>query len=291
MFADCHIHMILDGVYYKDAIGRHKKAPVDDVIRQTLAQYERAGVRLLRDGGDAWGVCRRAKELAGQYAITYLMPAFPIHKLGFYGGFIGRGFETMDQYRSLVDQVRRQGGDFIKIMISGIMDFHEFGKLSCDGLPPQTIREMIHIAHEEGFSVMAHANGDGPISAALAAGVDSIEHGSYMQAETLCQLAESRCVWVPTLSALGNLIGCGRYPDGVVNRILEQQMENVAAVCALGGQIGLGSDAGAYNVLHVQGAQDEYGYLRRAVGPQIDGLLERSERQIKELFVPRRQTP
>lgn len=50
MFADCHIHMILDGIYYKTAIERHQKAPVDSIIRETLAHYQAAGVTMLRDG-------------------------------------------------------------------------------------------------------------------------------------------------------------------------------------------------------------------------------------------------
>ena len=60
-------------------------------------------------------------------------------------------------------------------MISGIMDFDHFGKLSEDGLDPAFIRELIHIAHEEGFAVMAHANGARTVEAAALAGVDSIE--------------------------------------------------------------------------------------------------------------------
>ena len=286
MFADCHIHMILDGIYYKTAIERHQKAPVDSIIRETLAHYQAAGVTMLRDGGDAWGVCKRAKELAPEYAITYLMPLYPIYKIGYYGGFIGRGFETLEQYCALVRQVRKQGGDFIKIMISGLMDFHELGKLSCDSLPRETIHQMIHIAHEEGFSVMAHANGDAAVSAALSAGVDSIEHGSYLREETVYQMAESGCIWVPTLSTVGNLIGDGRFPDVVLQAILEFQLQNLAKVYALGGLIGLGSDACAYRVAHVQGALDEYGYLRRAIGSGLDAHLAKSQQKIKSLFVP-----
>ena len=41
-------------------------------------------------------------------------------------------------------------------------------------LKPDEIREMIHIAHEEGFAVMAHVNGAGPVLAALEAGADDM---------------------------------------------------------------------------------------------------------------------
>ena len=46
-----------------------------------------------------------------------------------------------------------------------------FGRLTEDGLPPEEIRELIHIAHEEGFAVMAHCNGARTAEAAAAAGL------------------------------------------------------------------------------------------------------------------------
>ena len=54
------------------------------------------------------------------------------------------------------------GGDFIKIMISGIMVYEQFGQMSEEPLAPEEIRELIHIAHEEGMAVMAHVNGAMP---------------------------------------------------------------------------------------------------------------------------------
>lgn len=83
----------------------------------------------------------------------------------------------MEEYRELVHQVIELGGDFIKIMVSGLMEFDQVGVLSEDGLEESEIREMIQIAHEEGMAVMAHTNGVCNAKAALLAGVDSLEHG------------------------------------------------------------------------------------------------------------------
>ena len=55
MYADCHIHMVLDGVYYKDAIAAHGDGPREDLIRRRLARYRELGLVYLRDGGDRWG--------------------------------------------------------------------------------------------------------------------------------------------------------------------------------------------------------------------------------------------
>ena len=231
---DCHIHMVLDGVNWKEAIARHRAAPQEAFIRETLEQYQTLGFSDLRDGGDRWGVCDLAAKLAPEYGIRYRSPGFPIYKIGHYGGFIGRGFDEFVEYRALVREARTRGAHFIKIMISGLMDFERYGVLTSEPLPPKLIRDMIACAHDEGFSVMAHANGDEAVRAALAGGVDSIEHGAYLTDETLCQLAESRAVWVPTLVTIGNLIGCGRFPDEVLKPLLAYQRNAVKKAAALG---------------------------------------------------------
>lgn len=284
MLSDCHIHMVLDGVYWKDAIARHRAGVREDWVRRTLSAYRQRGITYLRDGGDRWGVCSLAARLAPEYGIRYRIPGAPIHKNGHYGGFIGRGFDTMADYRALVEETKRSGADFIKIMISGLMDFDRLGVLTDVPLTPEEIREMIAIAHGEGFSVMAHANGDATVAAAIAAGVDSVEHGAYLGQETLHRLAESRTVWVPTLVTIGNLIGCGRFPDAVLKPLLEGAMENVRTAAALGALIAPGSDAGAFRVLHGQGTLDEYALLKAAIGEGCDEVLSRGVREIQARF-------
>ena len=281
---DCHIHMVLDGVNWKDAIARHKAAPQEALIRQTLECYQALGFSYLRDGGDRWGVCALAAGLAPEYGIRYRSPGFPIYKNGHYGSFIGRGFDSFAEYRALIRKARAHGAQFIKLMISGLMDFDHYGVLTDEPLPPELIRDMIACAHDEGFSVMAHANGDGTVCAALAGGVDSIEHGAYLTDETLCRLAESHAVWVPTLVTIGNLIGCGRFPDTVLKPLLEYQMNAVQKAAALGAKIACGSDAGAYRVLHGQGGIDERALLRRAIGEDADTVLEAGNAAIMARF-------
>lgn len=277
MFGDLHIHMILDGVYYRAAIDAQKEHPLDGLVRARLSDYQARGVCLLRDGGDAWGVSLRARELAGEYGIDYRSPAFPIYRRGHYGAFIGRGFDTEDEYRTLLDEAGEKRADFIKLMISGLIDFDHFGVLTEPGPEPQDIRRMIELAHAAGFAVMAHANGDRAVTAALQAGVDSIEHGAYLSESVLLRMAQQRTLWVPTLSTIGNLIGSGRYPDAVLRRLLAQQQKAVRFVAAHGGRIGLGSDAGAWHVMHGQAISDELGYLTAALGPRTEPLLLEAE--------------
>lgn len=120
---------------------------------------------------------------------------------------------------------------------------------------------------------MAHGNGDAVAQAALNAGVDTLEHGNYMEEETLCQLAESETIWVPTFSPIGNLVGCGRFPDEQVRAILKRQQEAVQFAFGARRADGLGSDSGAYLVSHGQGLMDEYAFMKEAVGRENVGDL------------------
>lgn len=262
MPADCHIHMVLDGVDWRSAICRHAAGPDISFIRQQLAAYRDRGFTYLRDGGDRWGVGAAARELAGEYGITYRTPLSPLVMTGHYGGFIGTTYADLGEYAGLVRKQKAQGADFIKIMISGLMDFDKAGVLTEPGLEAEQIRGLISIAHEEGMAVMAHANGARTVEAAAAAGVDSVEHGAYLDRDALQAMAENGTVWVPTLSTIGNLQGKGRFSEAAVCAILKGAMENVGAFAAMGGLVAPGSDAGAWAVTH--GMDTEHGLLLRA---------------------------
>ena len=261
---DCHIHMLLDGAYWKSAIDRHREKPDRNWIRQQLEKYRAAWFSYLRDGGDRWGAGAAAREIAPEFGIVYRTPLSPISRKGHYGGFIGEQYGDRKEYALLVRKMRSGGADFIKIMISGLMDFDRCGVLTEPGLPAGEIRELIHIAHEEGFSVMAHANGADTVIAAAEAGVDSVEHGAYLNEEALAAMRESGTVWVPTISTVGNLLGTGRFDEVQVQKILEGLLENVGRFAAGGGLIAPGTDAGAYSVGH--GILSEYRWLEKALG-------------------------
>ena len=277
MRADCHMHMILDGVEWRSAIARHKEKPDEDFIRQVLKIYQDLGYTYLRDGGDRWNAGKRSREIAKEYGITYRTPLAPLCKKGHYGAFIGLTWENFREYRELVVQHKENGADFIKIMISGLMDFDHFGVLSEEGLVPEEIRELIHIAHEEGMAVMSHCNGARTAEAAAVAGVDSIDHGAYLDRDALQAMEDNGTVWVPTLSTIGNLRGKGRFNEEAAYRILDSALYNVSQYKGL---LAAGTDAGAWAVPH--GSTTEEGYFAMA-GVGEDRLME-GFRVIREKF-------
>ena len=276
------MHMILDGYEWKQAIARHANGTDDAWIRKQIEMYQKQGYTYLRDGGDRWGAGKRAREIARKYGITYRTPLANLCKAGHYGAFIGKKYENFREYRDLIIQQRTEGADFVKIMISGLMDFDCFGRLTEEGLPAEEIRELIHIAHEEGFAVMAHCNGARTAEAAAAAGLDSVEHGAYLDKDALQTMADMGTVWVPTLSTIGNLRGKGRFHEDAVQKILDSALENVSVFASMGGLVAPGSDAGAWAVPH--GSMTEWGLLEMALGENTGAVLEAGTRRIQEKF-------
>ena len=289
MFGECHAHVIMDGINYKKAVKRHEQRPDERIVRKCLDTYQRAGVTFVRDGGDALGVSHLAKRLAPEYGIDYRTPVFAIHKNGHYGGIVGRGFDDLKEYHALVKEAGRQGADFIKIMTTGLLDFNNHGMVTGTPLEKEEVREMVHIAHEEGFAVMSHTNGVYGAQAAIEAGVDSLEHGNYMDDETIAMLADSHTVWVPTLVTVRNLMGCGRYDDTVLQPIIESGETSLRRAFHKKARVALGSDAGAYRVMHGTGIRDEYRAFLEILGdtPDTDRWIREGEEEIRRRFCRR----
>ena len=291
MFGECHAHLFMNGYNYHEAVKLHRDGPKEDDIREKLRLYQKQGVTFVRDGGDTLGVSALARKIAPEYGIDYRTPLFAIHKNGHYGGIVGYGFDDWKEYHSLVKRAIREGADFIKVMFSGILDFDRDGALTEGPLTRDEIREMIHIAHEEGMAVMAHVNGADAVRNAVEAGVDSVEHGNFTDEDCLQALAESNAVWVPTYVTITNLIGSGRFDDASLRRLTAQQGERIRRGFELGATIALGSDAGAYRVPHGQGIADEYREFHRITAPlfpkdELDVRLASAEEEIRTRFIP-----
>ena len=286
MFSECHAHFAMDGVNFAQAMARHANGPDEAHIRGCFEAYRERGITFVRDGGDKYGVSRLAARIAPEYGIEYLTPIFAIHHKGGYGSIVGRAYENMREYAALVDEAAAQGADFIKVMTTGLMDFNEFGRITHYNIPADEVREMVHIAHEQGFAVMSHTNGKQAVLAAIEAGVDSIEHGNYIDEECIAALAESRTCYVPTATVARNLMGKGLYDEDVLARIWEASRTAIAAAVEAGCIVALGSDAGAVLVPHGQGACDEYACFAAAIPDATlrDARLAEGEAFIRKTF-------
>ena len=286
MFGECHAHALMNGVNYREAVALHREKANEEAVRQCLRAYQEAEVSFVRDGGDPYGVASLAARLAPEYGIDYRTPVFAIHRNGHYGEIVGHGFDNLKEFHGLVLKAGEEGADFIKIMTTGLLDFKNHGKVTGEPLEAEEVKEMVHIAHEEGFAVMSHTNGSYGVQAAVEAGVDSIEHGNYMDDETISMLADSESVWVPTLVTVRNLKGCGRFEDTVLTSIIRTGAQNLKKAFEKKIHVAVGSDAGAYQVLHGQGVQDESRAFFDILGdtPEVRSWMEDGERRIQSAF-------
>ena len=105
-----------------------------------------------------------------------------------------------EQAAQAVRQRYKEGSDLIKITATG-------GVLSVakNGLNPQfteeEIRSVVQTARDYGFKVAAHAHGAEGMKRAVRAGVDTIEHGTFMDDETIKLMKERGTYYVPTITA------------------------------------------------------------------------------------------
>lgn len=102
-----------------------------------------------------------------------------------------------DDARKAVRQRYKDGADLIKLTATGGVL-----SLAASGQNPQfteeELRAVVATAKDYGMTVAVHAHGTEGIKRAVLAGVDSIEHGTYMTDETIALMKEKGTYWVPT---------------------------------------------------------------------------------------------
>ncbi len=157
-----------------------------------------------------------------------------------------------DEARKAVRQRYKDGSDLIKITASG-------GVLSVakSGENPQfTVEELaavVETAKDYGFKVAAHCHGAEAMKRAVMAGVNSIEHGTYMTEEVMQLMKEKGTWYVPTITA-GKAVGDsakkpGYYHDLVTPKALAigpKIQSTFQKAYKFGVKIAFGTDAGVY---------------------------------------------
>jgi imidazolonepropionase-like amidohydrolase len=146
----------------------------------------------------------------------------------------------------------KRGDDLIKIMPSGgVLDQSASGDNSQMTL--EEIKAVVATAHDYGFTVAAHAHGAESIRRAVVGGVDSIEHGTYMDDADMKLMKEHGTWYVPTIIA-GDYVAHkalipGYYPPQVAAKaaaIGPLIIGTAGRAYKAGVKIAFGTDAGVY---------------------------------------------
>ncbi len=157
--------------------------------------------------------------------------------------------DSPEAARKAVRRLKREGADLIKIMPSGgVMSIGDDPALQL--MSDDEIRAVIETAHALGMKVAAHAHGKSAIDHTLALGVDSIEHGTYADAESYRLFKAHGAYFVPTM-----LVGAKVYEHAKTHpedlnpstvqktlTVIPYMMKNMHNAYAAGVKIAFGTD-------------------------------------------------
>ncbi len=246
---DAHVHLGLGGAH--EAAARVSVSVGLTAVRD-LGGMPDTDARVPRGASgprDSWGLPLRVVS-AGR-ALT---------RKGGYGAFLGVAVSDRVELLAAAQVEIARGASTLKVIVSGGVDFAR-GTVGPPHFDGEDLRELVALAGHAGVPVAAHANGTEAIGIAVAAGVDSVEHGILISDAELLAMAAAGTRWVPTLTPLHNLRGDPRWPR--LDEIFERHLEVVARGRDLGVILVAGSDAGSPGVPHGS-LHTELALLRRA---------------------------
>ncbi len=146
-----------------------------------------------------------------------------------------------------VREVIRAGADVVKICTTGgVLSAHDNPQAS--QFLPEEVAVVVAEAHATKLPVMAHAQGTDGIKNALRAGVESIEHGIYLDDEAIDMMLAAGTFLVPTLVAPMGVLDA---PEGVAENslrkareVMEIHRESIRRAAEAGVRIAMGTDSG-----------------------------------------------
>ena len=245
------------------------KNPADFALRATT--YARktlmAGFTTVRDcgAGDKLNLSMRDAVAAGWVVGPRIVAAGAVTTTGGHGdGTNGLASELEEllaphlpgvanspaEVRAAVRQRYKDGADFIKIAATGgVLSLAKSGDAPL--FFDDELAEVVRTARDYGMKVAAHAHGAEGMLRAVRAGVDSIEHGTYMTDEVMSAMKSKGTYYVPTISA-GRFVADKAKIDGYFPAVVRpkaaaigpQIQDTFARAYKAGVKIAFGTDQG-----------------------------------------------
>ncbi|WP_152364725.1 amidohydrolase family protein [Microlunatus speluncae] len=248
---DNHVHLAFDASVDPVAAlaGRD-----DEAVRETMITAARraaaAGITTVRDLGDRGylGLELRSAVETDPTLPTILVAGPPITTPDGHCHFLGGGAAGVDGLRTAVREHADRGVDVIKIMASGGM-LTQGTKVELPQFSVAELRVVVEEAHRYGLPVTAHAHGLPAITDAVEAGVDGLEHVTFMTADGVA-VPSDRLVstLVDRRIVLGLTLGMtpvtgAALPPGIVSR-LPKLIANLRRLWQAGAFTTISTDAG-----------------------------------------------
>ncbi|GHF36015.1 hypothetical protein GCM10010218_16840 [Streptomyces mashuensis] len=245
---DAHSHLVLDPLRpMEPQLTGDPDAAVLDRAREHAAAALRAGITTVRDLGDRGHLTLRLREeLAAEDALApeLVLAGPPLTRSGGHCWFMGGTVDTAAEAVAAVAERARRGADLVKIMATGGMATQGSNPRGTQYTPAE-LRAVTDAAHALGLPVTAHAHAAGGIADAVAAGVDGVEHCTFMTPDGV--RLDPRTV--DAMAEAGTFVGCtvvkprAGMPDAVLSTI-EPYWRNQAFMHARGVPVVCCTDAG-----------------------------------------------
>ncbi len=255
---DCHVHYSSPGG--PDWIARFT-GPLPEISMRAVELAEaslRSGVTTARDVGAPHGVSIRLAHAAraGEIRAPNIRAAGTwIAHRGTYVSF-ARNFGEADELRGAIRTEIEAGADLIKVALSGWNEGTRPPGASDIPFDEKLLAVAVEEAHRAGFKIASHANDPTSCRIAAHAGVDSLEHGMFLEAGDLEAMAKNKTYLVPTMSVWDAMLYFAHavdWPEARKKRAEDLRQGSRAAVTAAvkaGVQIALGTDAGGGAARH-----------------------------------------
>lgn len=247
---NCHVHMCSDaGNGVRDQLS---DAGLTVRALKNLKTLLNSGVTYIRDAGapNYIDTVLHDAALKGDILAPEMQTAGKcICMTGGHGWQNGREADGPDDCRKAAREQLRAGANWIKVMATGGV-MTKGVEPGSPQLTEEELRAAIEEAHKAGAKTFTHAQGMEGIKNVLRAGVDSIEHGFFMDDWCFDYMKEHNVFFVPTLAAPhwikvnGTAAGIPDYMVRKVENTIDAHQDTFRRAHKAGVKIALGTDAG-----------------------------------------------
>ena len=271
---DCHVHVCLDG----GPSPAHQLA--SETYAMTVLRAARNAQRLIQSGVTTvrdlssrccseptgpGGVAFNLAQAIAQGICTgprIVQAGSAICMTGGHGFWFGHEADGPEGVRQAVRSELKSRAQVIKFMATGGIATMTPGDRFAPQLTAEEMAAGVDEARKMGARTAAHAEGAAGIKNALRAGVDSIEHGTYLDDEAIEMMLGRGVYYVPTVAVRRRIAedgargGVPAFILDVVQRVLERHVQSLEKARKAGVRIALGTDAGASMFPHGETARE-----------------------------------
>jgi imidazolonepropionase-like amidohydrolase len=254
---DVHVHLHLGGA-----------------VEANLEAHRAAGVVAVREMGHKVG--KVTPVTVGQGPPLVRAAGVGLGAVGEGANWLAEGLAGPEAFGRAARARAEAGAGVLKVFGTGLLDSANPGKVHApQAVSLEELRAVVEVGRAAGLPVAVHGSGLAAARACLETGVSSLEHGFFLDRDTLEAMSKSSLVWVPTLAPVkGHMLDAqGRHAPQVRENwsaIYEGQLKALALAAELGVKLALGTDAGSYGVPHGQGIFAEMAcWLEAGLPPQL----------------------